>query len=133
MFLYFNDDVFIHSPLHPSDIFTADYGLKLFVDRFTIPLNKTKQMSIINGVKDTAYWQAFFGTVQLLENTFGEKCMKPLRILQHTSHMFHRGAIEQMHLLWAKEFQGAHINKFREDNDIVFVVSPTPLQNILQV
>ncbi|CZS97022.1 uncharacterized protein RCO7_02730 [Rhynchosporium graminicola] len=121
IFLYFNDDVFVSSPLHPSDLFTAECGLKLFVERLTIPISETQQRLFIDGVKDKAYWRAFFSTVQLMEDTFGARDMKPLRLLQHTSHAFHRGAIERVHHLWIDEFRTAHKNKFREDDDIIFI------------
>lgn len=123
IFLYFNDDVFIRSFLHPSDLFTADYGLKLFVENLTIPMSKTQQRIFIAGVKDKPYWRAFFGTIQLLKNSFGEENMKPLRLLQHTPHTFHRGAIERVHKLWKKEFKSVHHHKFRQDGDILFIVS----------
>jgi hypothetical protein len=123
VFLYFNDDVFLRSLVYPSDLFTPDHGLKLFVENLTIPVSKTQQRIFIDGVKDKAYWRAFFGTIHLLENSFGKKNMKPLRLLQHTSHTFHRGAIERVHNLWKDELQMAHQNKFREDSDILFIVS----------
>ncbi|KAL3421439.1 hypothetical protein PVAG01_07884 [Phlyctema vagabunda] len=121
IFLYFNDDVFVRSPLHPSDLFAPARGLKLFVEDLTIPLNHTQQTAFIDGVRDQAYWRAFFSTVRLLEETFGRASMKPLRLLQHTSHAFHRGAIERVHHLWADELQTAHRNKFREESDILFI------------
>ena len=76
----------------------------------------------MDGVKDKAYWRAFFSTVNLLESTFGVENMKPLRLLQHTSHAFHRGAIQDVHHLWAENLKSAHRNKFREENDVVFIV-----------
>lgn len=86
-------------------------------------MSETQQRLFIDGVKDKAYWRAFFGTVQLLEDTFGTRDMKPLRLLQHTSHALHRVAIKRVHSLWVDEFKSAHKNKFREDDDIIFIVS----------
>src|SRR4051812_579402 len=81
IFLYFNDDVFVNSPLHPSDLFTLGHGLKLFVEDLSIPVNRTKQAEFIKGVQDKAYWRAFFGTIQLVEDTFGGDNVKRLRLL----------------------------------------------------
>lgn len=123
IFVYFNDDFFVRSPLHPSDLFTSGRGPKLFVNNFTIPLNKTEQGNLTDRVKNTVYWRAMFKTIQLLEGSYGGDGLIPLQILQHAPYVFHKGVIERMHHMWAKEFQGAHINKFREDNDILFTVS----------
>jgi hypothetical protein len=131
LFIYFNDDVFARSHIHPSDLFTSSHGLKLSVENLTIPVNKTQQQLFIEKVKDKPYWRAFFGTFQLLERTYGREKLKPLRILQHTPHIFHKGAIERMHSMWGDEFSLAHRNKFRAETDIIFVVSHI-LQDLLR-
>ena len=123
IFLYFNDDVFLRSLLQPSDLLTNEHGLKLFVENLTIPMDKAQQTTFVDGVKDKAYWQAFFGTIQLLQKEFGKANIKPLRLLQHTSHALHKEAIGRVHTLWGKEMQLAHRNKFRKDSDIIFLVS----------
>ena len=123
MFVYFNDDVFVQSTLHPSDLFTSSRDAKLFVDDFTIPLNKTVQRYVIDKVQNSVYWSAMFKTVQILEDTYGADGFRPLQVLEHAPFVFDKGVIQQMHHLWAHEFQAAHINKFRRDNDILFAVS----------
>jgi hypothetical protein len=125
IFIYINDDFFVRSMIHPSDIFTPEHGPRLFVNNFTVPLDKEEQRSIVERVEYNPYTQAKFRTIELLKEAYREAGFKPLKTLERSPYVMHKEVLEKMHLKWENEFFSFRDNKFRNKNDLLVLVSTT--------
>lgn len=123
IFIYMNDDFFVRSTIHPSDIFTPEHGPRLFVNNFTEPLDKEEQRVMIERVKHNPYTQAKFHTIELLKQAYPEAMFKPLQRLEHSPYVMHKEVLEKMHVKWENEFFSFRDNKFRKKNDLLVLVS----------
>jgi hypothetical protein len=97
---------------------------KLFVNNFTVYLDKKKQRCVIERVKYNPYTRAKVCIMELLKEAYCETGFKPLQTLEHSPYVTHE-VLEKMHLNWENEFCSFRDNKFRNQNDLLVPVSAT--------
>jgi hypothetical protein len=109
-YLYFNDDVFLGSPVAPDDfnspltgqrIYFEDWGMPFFTDGSTLGRALTR-------------------TQQLLNARYGEN--RKWRAIAHTPQIYKRSILQEVEGIWAEDFRRTSRNRFRAADDVALRV-----------
>ncbi|MEU1791745.1 stealth family protein [Streptomyces sparsogenes] len=107
-FLYFNDDVFLGSPVTPQDFFLANGMTKFFLSRALIPLGPTHPGDVpvsAAGKNNRALLEARFGT------TVTQK-------LKHTPHALRRSVLAEIEREFPGPYRATMASRVRSASDI---------------
>jgi len=117
-FIQMNDDYMLYNPVHPSDFFTAQGGIRLFLETSVIQPHKfdTKTPPIWLG--------STFHSVDILREAYGPINTNQPRYLQHAPFVYYKQAFQNMHQRFYRSFRVASAHKFRHYEDVL-----TPLMH----
>lgn len=107
-FLYFNDDVFLGSPVTPQDFFLANGMTKFFLSRALIPLGPTHP-------GDVPVSAAGKNNRALLEGRFGTTVTQKLK---HTPHALRRSVLAEIEREFPGPYRATMASRVRSVSDI---------------
>lgn len=107
-FLYFNDDVFLGSPVTPQDFFLANGMTKFFLSRALIPLGPAHP-------GDVPVSAAGKNNRELLEGRFGATVTQKLK---HTPHALRRSVLAEIEGEFPGPYRATMASRVRSASDI---------------
>ncbi|MGR3938695.1 stealth family protein [Streptomyces sp. BRA346] len=107
-FLYFNDDVFLGSPVTPQDFFLANGVTKFFPSRALIPLAPADQL-------DVPVSAAGKNNRRLLEGRFGATVTQKMK---HTPHAVRTSVLAEIEREFPEPIRATMANRVRSTSDI---------------
>nr|WP_245606392.1 stealth family protein [Streptomyces himastatinicus] len=107
-FLYFNDDVFLGSPVTPQDFFLANGVTKFFPSRALIPLAPADQL-------DVPVSAAGKNNRRLLEGRFGATVTQKMK---HTPHAVRTSVLAEIEREFPDPIRATMANRVRSTSDI---------------
>ncbi|WP_435243672.1 stealth family protein [Streptomyces cucumeris] len=107
-FLYFNDDVFLGSPVTPQDFFLANGVSKFFPSRALIPLAPLD-------ADDVPVSAAGKNNRALLESRFGATVTQKMK---HTPHAVRRSVLTEIEREFPEEVRATMANRVRSPSDV---------------
>lgn len=117
-FIQMNDDYMLYNPVHPSDFFTEEKGVRLFLETSVIRPHKFDS-------KNPPIWLgSTYHSVEALMDAYGPIRANEPRFLQHAPFVYYKQAFYNMHQRFYKSFRVASSHKFRHHEDVL-----TPLMH----
>lgn len=115
-FIQINDDTMISKPLEPSEFFTPDGGVRLFLENGVIRPPQKESTRIWVG--------AVHRTVRILREAYGDEETgeienNPPRFLKHAPFIYWKKALEEVHALFAEELAETYTHPFRHARDVI--------------
>lgn len=110
-FVYFNDDVFLGSPVGPQDFISPEGVQSVYLETWPLPRDLH-----FGAVHD----RIFAYTQQLLNNRLMNR---PIRLaMAHSPQMYDLDLVEEVQRLWQPQMEETSAHRFRSPRDIAFRV-----------
>ncbi|EGG19013.1 putative glycophosphotransferase [Cavenderia fasciculata] len=108
-FIYFNDDIFVGSPIEPKDFWDPVYGQAIYKSSWTAPQSKEKQQNI---------WHASVAYTNELLNREWEVDNSNRHYASHGANFFNKKIFKDMQQLLPEEFKATARHPFRTAQDV---------------
>ena len=110
-YIYMNDAYMIDRPTHPSDFFTKEHGVKLYLNQ--------SQVGFKNHGKGGSVWfSSLTNTIRVIEEAYGFTYQKT-RFLEHLPYVFYKEAMYGVHRRFMGELMFTSQNPQRGNMDML--------------
>eukprot|EP01061_Rhynchopus_euleeides_P013208 TRINITY_DN23118_c0_g1_i3.p2 TRINITY_DN23118_c0_g1~~TRINITY_DN23118_c0_g1_i3.p2 ORF type:complete len:909 (+),score=350.70 TRINITY_DN23118_c0_g1_i3:697-3423(+) len=116
LFIHMNDDYMIGRMVHPSDFFTDDGGVRLYLESNVVS-GGTAQYETLKARRSKQWLASVYHTIGVVDSKIPRT--RPRYFVKHAPFVYSRKAFEMMHKIWPAELEAASHMRFRNYDDVL--------------